>query len=82
MRTVKHGEVDQYRQLAQLHGTTSSQTRGAVEQKKHGVWSLAGLALNSLLLDEGMLGKFLNLSAPQFSNLWSWNDPEDLTGVF
>lgn len=79
---MKHGEVDQYRQLAQLHGTTSSQTRGAVEQKKHGVWSLAGLALNSLLLDEGMLGKFLSLSAPQLSNLWSWNDPEDLTGVF
>ena len=53
-----------------------------MEQKKHGVWSLAGLALNSLLLDEEMLGKFLSLSAPQLSNLWSWNDPEDLTGVF
>ena len=79
---MKHGEVDQYRQLAQLHGTTSSQTRRAVEQKKHAVWSLAGLALNSVLLDEVMLGKFLNLSAPQSSNLWNWNDPKDLTGVF
>lgn len=51
----------------------------AVEWESQGVWSLAGLALDSFL--EGVsVGKLLSISVPQRSHLQNRNDFCYLTG--